>query len=415
MIERTREQRARDYAAAKVVALHARGLDREPESPETERAWDEYEQCCEQAARREAARAARAAPDAPARLRQATAATALLDRTLPAEEHLLGSLITRTARVFLVGSTGTGKTMLALALAGGMASGQGFLHWRSARPCTALYIDGEMPLRALQSRVRDMARRIGADGALDRLHLVSWQNAGELGIGDWEPLNTEAGADFMLHLCNMLRPDVVIFDNVQALLAGAMKDEEPWAGAWPLIAELTSREIGQLWIDHTGHDTSRQYGTSTKAWRFDSVGIMTPLPKEDRAPGETGFTLSFEAPGKARNRAPDNWEEYAPHVIRLREDAWTGERAGGLIREAKVPPCRQVFHEALTAAINRVGAAPGETTRGAWEAECVNRGLIEADGKERKMPLRRARMDLIAARWIAVEGERVIDLKHRWD
>lgn len=169
-----------------------------------------------------------------------------------------------------------------------------------------LFIDGEMPLRTLQSRVRDMARRLGDEDALALLHLVSWQDAAKLGLGKLHPLNTDLGQAFVRTLCHHLQPDVVIFDNVQSLLAGDMRDEVPWNDTWPLIAELTRRNIGQVFIDHTGHDATRQYGTSTKAWRFDTVGIMTALPRETRQHRETGFTLSFEPPaGKARNRAPD--------------------------------------------------------------------------------------------------------------
>jgi hypothetical protein len=62
-----------------------------------------------------------------------TSAAALLARELPPEECLLGSLIPRGSRSFLVGSTGIGKTMLGLAMAGGMSSGTGFLNWRAAR------------------------------------------------------------------------------------------------------------------------------------------------------------------------------------------------------------------------------------------------------------------------------------------
>jgi hypothetical protein len=37
-------------------------------------------------------------------------------------------------------------------------------------------------------------------------------------LGMFEPLNTEAGQDFIRRLCAALKPDVMIFDNVQALL-----------------------------------------------------------------------------------------------------------------------------------------------------------------------------------------------------
>jgi hypothetical protein len=44
------------------------------------------------------------------------------------EPCFLGELITPSSRMFLVGRTGLGKTLLAHAMAAGMASGQGFLH-----------------------------------------------------------------------------------------------------------------------------------------------------------------------------------------------------------------------------------------------------------------------------------------------
>jgi RecA-family ATPase len=67
------------------------------------------------------------------------------ERELSPRDRLLGDLVTTTSRVFLVGRTGLGKTLLALALACGMASGDGFLHWRSSRAARVLIIDGEMP------------------------------------------------------------------------------------------------------------------------------------------------------------------------------------------------------------------------------------------------------------------------------
>src|SRR4029077_12619441 len=81
----------------------------------------------------------------------------------------------------------------------------------------------------------------------------------------------------------------------------------PWNETLPLVGNLTARRIGQVWLDHTGHNTERQYGSSTKAWRFDAVGVMTPLPDDQRGRHEVAFTLSFEYPGKARRRTPDNW------------------------------------------------------------------------------------------------------------
>ena len=56
------------------------------------------------------------------------------ERDVPEPDRLLGELVTTTTRVFLVGRTGLGKTLLAVAMACGMAVGTGFLHWSPARP-----------------------------------------------------------------------------------------------------------------------------------------------------------------------------------------------------------------------------------------------------------------------------------------
>jgi hypothetical protein len=85
-------------------------------------------------------------------LREFLSIEAWARRDIPEPEKLLGSLVTKTTRLFLVGSTGLGKTMFGFAIAEGIASGQGFLHWRSARAARVLYIDGEMASDLIKSR-----------------------------------------------------------------------------------------------------------------------------------------------------------------------------------------------------------------------------------------------------------------------
>jgi putative DNA primase/helicase len=77
-------------------------------------------------------------------LRDYLAIEAWASRQIKEPDRLLGDLLTTTTRIFLVGRTGLGKTMLGFAIACGIASGEGFLHWRSVRPARVLYVDGEM-------------------------------------------------------------------------------------------------------------------------------------------------------------------------------------------------------------------------------------------------------------------------------
>jgi len=363
-------------------------------------------------------------------------ASGWLQRKMPPIDWLLGDILTTTVRAFLVGRTGLGKTMLGLAIAFGVAFGTGFLHWRSARPARVLYIDGEMPAELLIQRVRDAARRIGREDLLANLLLLSTEDAEAIAkqfpsIGIFEPLNTEAGHEVVKRLCHLLKPELIVFDNVQSLLVGSQKEEETWLGALPVVQWLTAQRIGQLWIDHTGWTTDRQYGSSTKSWRFDVVGQMSPLPDEQLNGNETAFGLSFDPPGgKARRRTPDNWDEFAPCIIRLRDDVWTSELAqrpetgttGRASRKSdqKVRPSRQLFYPALMDAVV-VSGTPGETTLEVWEAECVRLGLIDpiepddtAPARHRKRALFRAvQSEFLAVGWIGIDRPRVMALRDR--
>ena len=91
----------------------------------------------------------------------------------------------------------------------------------------------------------------------------------------------------------------------------------------------------------------------------------------------------------------------------------------------KVPPSREVFYDALITAISTSAAGSGRATMGTWELECIRLGLIDrpARGEEgwqargaRYARFRTAKGDLIGAKWIAVDGDMVIDLKGgpRW-
>jgi hypothetical protein len=277
--------------------------------------------------------AERLPPDPAAELRSLLSVESWADRDIPPPDRLLGDLVTTTSRWFIVGRTGLGKTMLGFALGAGMASGAGFLHWRSARAARVLIIDGEMPGELIKARAIDALRRLAAPPKPGFLTIYSRDMEEEIGrsfpmLGTLAPLNTEMGQNFVHALIGALGGvDVAIFDNVMSLVAGDQKDEIPWSETLPLVASLTAKRIGQIWLDHTGHATDRQYGSATKAWRFDTVGLMAPLAEGQLERGAVGFSLSFEPPGKARRRTPDNWVDYETCTIRLQDDRWTSDRS----------------------------------------------------------------------------------------
>jgi hypothetical protein len=89
------------------------------------------------------------------------------------------------------------------------------------------------------------------------------------------PLNTPHGQTWFDAFIEAHGPfDLIIFDNIQALLVGDMKDEEQWAKALPWVRSLTRRSIGQIWLHHTGHDESKSYGSKAREWQMDTVILM---------------------------------------------------------------------------------------------------------------------------------------------
>jgi len=366
-------------------------------------------------------------PTGAAELRALLSVEAWAGRDIPEPDRLLGDLVTRTTRTFLVGRTGLGKTLLGLAMAAGVASGRGFLHWPSSRPARVLYLDGEMPAELIKPRARDAIRRLdGVSIPPGNLLIFGRDIEAEArricpSLPAFGPLNTDEGRLFMLALLKAIGDvDLIIFDNVMSLITGDMKDEVAWSDTLPLVGRLTDQQIGQVWLDHTGHNTDRQYGSSTKAWRFDTVGVMTPLADEKPDPRVTAFTLSFDYPGKARRRTPDNWQEFQALTIRLVDDQWAAEpvdQQGGA-KPAPLRPAARAQYDALMDAL-AVSPTPGRTTRAIWYAECVRLGLAqpvppEAEWRDRDRLEKgfRARMsELKVARWIGCDGETITDLK----
>jgi len=370
----------------------------------------------------------------PKALVELLAIQAWVERQIAEPERLLGDVLTAGARMFLVGRTGLGKTQMAFAIACGIATGAGFLHWRCSGPKRVLLLDGEMPAGLIKARAIDAVRRLDTPPPPANLVIYSRYIEDEFTklcptIGPMPPLNTQEGHDWMLALIDALGGvDVVIFDNVMSLITGDQKDEVPWSETMPLVQALTARNIAQLWLDHTGWNTDRQYGSSTKAFPFDSVGVMATLKDDQCVAREVAFTVSFEFPGKARRRTPDNWQDFETCTIRLKDDRWTSEPVNkDASKLGKVAPSREPFYDALIVAIGKSAVGADRTMLTTWELECLRRGLIHGspelakDQKEtwqqrdaRHKDYRKAKSDLIAAKWIAVDGELAIDLKGRW-
>jgi hypothetical protein len=171
--------------------------------------------------------------------------------------------------------------------------------------------------------------------------------------------------------------DLVVFDNVQSLLAGDMKEELSWQTVLRWVKDLTRRKIAQVWVHHTGHDTTRTYGTKTREWQMDAVALLEAVDKPE---ADLAFTLKFS---KARERTPNNRNDFAPTIVTLANDRWAGEA-----EHAKPRQIDRAF-ELLRDAITREGAVPPAcehvpsatmcVTHGLWRQYCKAGFILESD------------------------------------
>jgi hypothetical protein len=339
-----------------------------------------------------------AASEAPAVLPPLTIAE-WLARDLETPDCLLGDWLTTTSRVLLVAPTGLGKTNFAMALGIHASAGAGFLHWAGQRPCRVLYIDGEMSRRLYRQRIADAAARLGT--APDGFYALSRED-----LDDMPPLNTPAGqACIERIIAGLGGVELIIFDSIMCLLGGDMKEGEPWATVMPWVRSLTKRSIGQVWIHHTGHDTSRSYGDKTKEWQLDTVMHMDPVEHPET---DVCFNLEFR---KARERMPTNRADFQTTKIMLLGDAWvTDGRAAD--RKGHVSPLGLKFLSALHDALagdDSVTTVAGRraTTVANWKAEAARLGLIDPGEKpdSARSLFNKHKRDLIAANFVACNEE----------
>ncbi len=294
-------------------------------------------------------------------------------RDLPPRDFLLGSVFTTTTRAMLSAETGIGKTHLGFAIAFAMGNGTAFCHWDARRPARVLIVDGEMSRDLVKDRLAEAEKRAG-EQPVD-LYILCKEDAEHM-----PPLDTEEGQawlDGLISYCGGL--DFLILDNVMSLIAGDLKEEEDWKFVIPWMLSLTKRRVGVLWVNHTGHDATRSYGTKTREWQLDTVMIAE---KFDDAAADIAMKLTFS---KARQRRPETRDDFEPVVLRLKDDVWTSEEAVVDRKRKQGDYALDLLHRAIEEAGDKV---PGEgaNVRGVstelWKKYCETFDLSVSDNPD---------------------------------
>jgi AAA domain len=280
-------------------------------------------------------------------------------RAIAPQDRLLGDLFSTTTRSQLSADTGLGKTMLALAMNFAMRLGLDFLHWSGQRQARVLIVDGEMPRELIKERLSAAESWFGVEVPIrEGFYLLSHEDA-----EDMPPLDTPEGMRWILDFIDRLGGiDHVTFDNLASLTASCLRDDDGEAVLKDLRRALTKERIGQLWLHHTGHDTTRGYGIKAREWHLDTVMVGERLQKPAT---DVAFTLKFS---KCRRRTPGNRTDFESVEVMLARGQWTSAIPEPAQKDRSMGRNQKLVYEAatklLSASIKRapLGHPAGDAT-----------------------------------------------------
>jgi hypothetical protein len=209
---------------------------------------------------------------------------------IPAREMLLNPILPERSLSMLYAPRGLGKSWLALSIGLTVASGSQLLRWSAPRKQRVLYVDGEMPLIALQERLQSISAAAG-DIANNGFQLLAADYV-ESGIN----LSCEQGQQSVEAL--LPETDLLILDNLSTLCSGRGENaSDAWLPMQQWLLRLRRKGLAVLLVHHAGTN-GRQRGTSRREDALDTV-IALRRPENYSPDQGCRFEIHFE---KLRNR-----------------------------------------------------------------------------------------------------------------
>ena len=178
---------------------------------------------------------------------------------------LVEPLLPDQGAVAIFAKGGTGKSLLALWLAVGLATGRGLTG--PVEPIEVLYLDYEMTIRDVVERLEDM----GYDDpeALGRLHYAS--------LPSLDPLDSETGGRAIVDMAQHLKVKLVVVDTFSRAVRKEENEADHGAQLVPAGPGNCSRlrASASLRIDHAGKDAKKgQRGFAQSSAKNDDVDVV---------------------------------------------------------------------------------------------------------------------------------------------
>jgi putative DNA primase/helicase len=279
---------------------------------------------------------------------------AMLKLAIP-ERSLYLPWLPEGGNVMVYGPRGVGKTFLQLGLTAALTTGTRFLRWPVAGPVGVLYVDGEMQLDELRTRMTALLpeppkaslKFLTSEWVYHTLHqdLVLTSDVMRSGI--------------MILLDEHPDIRVLILDNVSCLFAGIDEDKKrDWEPIAAWLIRLRHRGLATVLVHHSGKG-GHQRGTSGREDALDTVICLDSPADYDPREGchfELRFTKSRSVKG----------EDVASLDVRLEDVGGRWVWTYKLLERSKEEEVKELLDEGMTSA-SEIAEALGITRSYAWK------------------------------------------------
>jgi putative DNA primase/helicase len=291
----------------------------------------------------------------------------LISMEIPERELLLDPILPANGLMMIHARRGGSKTFLALAMGLAVAGGTSLLRWSAPKARRVLYVDGEMTLVDLQTRVAALKAGMGTTILNDHFRILA---ADHTDIPDLARKSGQRALDPLLD-----GADLLIIDNISTLCwTGSDNDAASWTSMQEWILRLRRRGTAVLLVHHSGK-SGEQRGTSRREDVLDTViGLRRP---EDHQP-QHGARVEVHI---EKSRA---YFGEAGRAFEARLEATTPDRAGLAWAASEIKPnhldrAAALFREGFT--VRAVAAQLGiaRSSAGRLHQKAEEDGLLESN------------------------------------
>jgi putative DNA primase/helicase len=287
-----------------------------------------------------------------------------LSLEVPPRTMLLNPILPERSLSMLYSPRGTGKSWLGLSIGLTVASGGSLLRWNAPRARRVLYVDGEMQLADLQSRLASIQAGMSVEIPKDGFQILAADHT-EDGI-NLDSVEQQQALERLLD-----RVDLLILDNLSTLMAsGSEGAGDSWLRIQNWLLRLRRKGVAVLLVHHAGVN-GRQRGTSRREDALDTIiSLRRPV---DYTPDEGArFEVHIE---KARTLAGDGAVPFEAVVEPFANDLGH-EGIRWVSQDLKPPIFRQAVRFADGMTVRQVAVALGISRSEAGRL----RQKAEADG-----------------------------------